>query len=332
MDRSILAAVETEQTESANGAQSGHVSDADILAELEQLSSNKAADKQAAPVADDEDSEAEAVEAKADETEDEQTQTESDDEDADDDEESSDPEVAKRLRIVRRNEQRASERLSAREAELDRREKSISQDVEALREFQSLKSRARYDRVGVLKALGVTDDMFEDVAREFYANSASGSKDPKHKSAVEESARNRALQDRLDAMEKRLASKDEEEKRAQAEAAQERQVRAYTENIAKAATVKIAPLVVKRLEKAPDKTKKALLRVAGELFAERGDAPTPFLVLKTYEAELRDLGLDPGVVAQPKKTATATATKTAAKTVKVSDEEILRELQSGKLS
>ncbi len=303
-----------------NGVSAG-LSREDILASLpdDDAPAEVAADEGEESV--EEPSEVEEVKAAADDTDEDEPDVEDDDED-----EPSDPETQKRLDAVRRAEKRSRDALAAERAEIEKLRSEHADDVKALREFAALKKRR--DIVGVARMLGYGDSDFEDLSLAFYADSEAGKKDPKYKAKVEQTAKERALQDRLDELQKRIDERDEAEKTAKAEADQQKQVAAFVDTLAKHATTKIAPRVASALKEFGEDAREDLLRMAGKLYRQTGEEPKASAVVKAYEAYLEKAaklgGSGAGVGGAGKKP--VAKAKPAAPSAKLSKEEILASL------
>lgn len=308
----------TEGVEPVNGT--GPVSDEQLLTELANLGETKPTVEkvEAAPA---KEAPTEEVEAKPDE--------EAPEEPAEDEE--PDAETDKRFAPVRKYEQRVRAQLDEREKSIAAREEKHSSDIKALQDFQALAKRARYDLPAVLKALGVDEGMYEEASLQLYAASEKGKADPKYKAHVERSARERAQADEIAELRKRLDDQDKAKQEAAQRDEQQKHVTKYVDGIAKAATAKTAPVTMGLLQKRPEKTRRDLLRVAGELYGETGEQPTAVQVLKAYEAELAELGLA-APAATAKKPAPVAAKPDKPTGVRVTDEEILKEIASGNLS
>ncbi len=221
---------------------------------------------------------------------DEDDELEADDEDDEDDdtESKADPELAKRLSKVQKYEKKVRDQATAREkqfaAERDAFVAEWKPKIEAYEQFEKLKSR-KSDPAGVLKALGYTEDDFEDVSKMLWALSKTGSSDPKNKDAVARMQANRELREKNEALEARLASLEGKLTTAERAAEENRQVEAYLGRVTKNIGDE-TPLVKKRMDMAPKSTKKALERVAYELAKKTGGLVDPKKVARTYEKKL----------------------------------------------
>ena len=180
----------------AQHAESEDISDADLVAGLSGLSDDAAdpdADEADADAEDadkaESDGDAEDVDAEADADEGDEEADDADPDDEESDEDDDEDEEPAGLAQVRKAEQRMRAKLDAERAELEQAKAKHAEDVKAVQEFRDLAKRARYDRVGVLRALGVTPDQFADISREFWAHSEEGAKDPKLKDAIAKTAK-----------------------------------------------------------------------------------------------------------------------------------------------
>jgi hypothetical protein len=229
-----------------------------------------------------------------------------DDEDADDDDEededeeptkgTDDPELAKRLAQVRKRESRMRAQAADRDRAFEQQRKAFVDEwkpkIEKYEEFERLKTR-KSDPVGMLKALGYTEDDFEHVAVSCYSASKAGAADPKYKAAAAQSQRERELRDgiaeanaRAKALEERLANQDVQ---AQTNA----QVEKYLGRVTKAIGDE-TPLAKKRLELDPKKTRRALSKIALTLSEKAGGNTLvdPKKVIRAFEKKCaRDIEL-----------------------------------------
>lgn len=269
---------------------------------------------------DDDDEEVEAVDA------DESDEDESDDPDKDLEDEDEkpakvEPEVAKRLEQVRRTDKRLREQRESqfkeRESQIDATIKKWEPKLEAAEEFEKLKSR-KHDPIAILKAIGYSEDDFADVAREAWAHSPDGAKDPKVKEAIHKTRKEREMADELANIKKSLAEREKTEKEREQQAVREREVEAFIGKVSKAATEK-TPLAAKFLAAEPETARIELEVIAGRLAQQLGQMPDPKKVMIEFEKSqrrmLRRYGIDPATVkaATPKPELATTAKKTAAK-------------------
>lgn len=241
-----------------------------------------------------------ADEDERDEDEDELDLDEPDEDDADDekplaaagaDKDDKDPELAKRLAQLKRAEQRNREQLNrdraAFEHERDQLVAEWKPRIEAAQEFERLRSRAASDPAGVLMALGVAEDDFEEVSKILYGMSKAGAADPKNKAAAAALRRERELRQRLEASEsglaelkQQLAARDEESQASQ-------RVGDYLARVEKAATDD-TPLLKKSLELSPNATRAKLQELAYRMANKNGgEAVSPREVARAFEKRRR---------------------------------------------
>lgn len=277
--------------------------------------------------------EVEAVEAEA--APDDADDAEQDDSDEDsDDETPADPETAKRLDVVRRQEKRLRAQVEAKEAELAQRELRLAERLSRAEEIDRLASRAKYDPGAVMRALGLTDDDFAIVAQALYAESKEGAADPKRKEQAARLLREREQHDKLSAVEKRAIELEQKLERQKQEASAQAEAARYFERMNAAATAK-HPLVAHMLKADPDETAQGLVS-AYERLAAGGKVPDAAKVVAEFDraqrARLKRIGVDPDTITGTKpKTPTPAKPKAAAPVVEQKNsaatrDEILAEL------
>lgn len=213
--------------------------------------------------------------------------------------------IDKRAKAWRDEQAQAKAELAAERAELARQKAELAKGPSSV---EALKELFRKDRVAALQALGAdSEDEFETIARAAYAHTAAGKKDPKAAASAQQSARERELLTRIDAMEKRFEEMGETiTKREQAAAARDF-ISQWQDKAIKA--IPATPTLIAKLhEKAPDKARAALsalgaemeterMREAGAPESERSEyTPTHADVIAEYEkrrrAELEEMGVD----------------------------------------
>ena len=217
-----------------------------------------------------------------------------------------DPELDKRLDAIQRAEKRSRDAIeqARREFEVERQrvEQQLAPQREALAQWQAAQKRAKYDPVGVLTSLGLGPDDFEAIARDVYAHSTAGQKDPKLR---DQSAR--TLREREAADEVATLRQQYEKLQAQIEADKtQRQLDAYLDSVGKAVSEQ-TPLVRSLVTNDPSGARAELHRIAEQLYAKTGEVPAPGDVAaeleKTERARLKRLGIDipaAGTKAAPK--------------------------------
>lgn len=203
--------------------------------------------------------------------------------------------------------QLANERAEMR-AEFERERAVYQRQLEELTGFKTKIEGSRKDSVGLLKALGMTEDEFEAFAFDIYAHSPKGQKDPRFKERAaalrgqhEQHATVEELRSKLEKLEQGMTEKEK---------AAEQQARAETYMARVTGTVTDAtPLAKAALAKNPDKTTAKMFELALQLYQASGESddvredPTPEQVLQAYDrwraAELEELGLDPKAILAP---------------------------------
>lgn len=206
-----------------------------------------------------------------------------------------DPDTARRLSQVQKQEKRARESLAAErrtfEEERDRWREENREQSAAVARFEKLKGRARLSLAEVAKELGISEDDFEYHAEQLYRRSPKGMKDPRHKALAEQSMREREQADRIAKLEEEIKADREARTSAETTAAQRRAADEYLGQVTKAAGAE-TPLVKAMLAKNPERARARLVSVALELAATLdGETPAPAEVAKALEADLREWGL-----------------------------------------
>ena len=243
----------------------------------------------------------------------------------------SDAVVSKRLATIQAAEARQREKATKARAELETRAKAIETEwaprIAKAEKFELLQAKARKGGahlVAAFRELGFGDDDLEPAAQVLYAHSKAGAADPARKAAAERAMRERDLaestdetQKRIDALEKKLASKDSE---AQFQQLQGQYLDSALDSItdeSPIARAAIAAIDKARAEGTPagkaraaqlaGKLRGKLWELTVEMTTELdGDAPDPADVIARYEesrgAELDELGI-------PRPTAATTTPK-----------------------
>lgn len=186
--------------------------------------------------------------------------------------------------------------------------------------FEELAKRAQFDPAAVLEALDVPEEMFEQAAKQIYARSQSGRKDPKLREQATQSLREREMQAKLDELEKNYRKLAEERKQEQEQQAIRKQVEEYMGSVTQAVTEEHS-IVHSMMQKAPEKARAQLEEAARYLYQQTGETPDPEDVVSTLEkarrAELEELGIEiPKAGKKPKTKPKAKASeKAVAKTL-----------------
>lgn len=274
-----------------NGASNRPTREA-MIAELDKLTAGgDAKPVEAKPANDNEPAKEPEAVVEADEDPDEDPEPEDDDSAA----AAKDPDLAKRLAIVAKQEKRARERETQAKAAIEQERAAIKREREELQSsrgeleaFAKLKGRVKYDALGVMKALGLSEEDLGLAARQLWAHSKEGSADPKvSKEAASRLMKEREAEDRIARLEREL----EEQKKAEQERAQSTQIQqkveAYLAGIQKAVTGE-HPLARRLIEKQPNKAALKFGEIAQRLADRDGDLPDAEDVLAEYERTRRE--------------------------------------------
>lgn len=247
------------------------------------------------------DPEADAEEDPADEPE---AEAEADDSDLDEEEPATkakvDPETAKRLAAVRRTEERAREQLARERATFERERETaqaqLKERFEKVERFEKLAARARYNPVEILTELGLTEDDFEDAARDIYAHSKKAASDPKLKEATARSRRERELADEVRALKAKVDEREKTETTEKQKAEARKGVEMYVAKVAKSVPETL-PLAQSLIKSNPAKAHAKIEAIANRIAIDTGSVPDAMTVLKQLEKDrrqaLRDVGIDP---------------------------------------
>jgi hypothetical protein len=266
---------------------------------------------------------------------DEVSASEDEDPDADledkDENEKPDADAEKGIDKVRRTEKRMREQLKREraDAESDIRERAQQADreleqkwgkrVEAAERFEKLSARVNVDPLGVLQALGLREDSYEQLAQVMYTL-AKAKDDPKARAAAASLMKERERDDELSNLKKRLEDREKAESEREAQTADEKKWDAYFDRVTKAASDK-TPLAQAWLKANPDAARERMHVLTAKLAREAGGkVPEERKVMIALEKDrrqfLRELGFDPktrSAVAASGDVTTDTKTKTAAK-------------------
>lgn len=219
--------------------------------------------------------------------------------DEDDDEEKApdakgDAEMAKRLAKVQKFEKKVRDQAAERDRQFAKeRDEFLAEwkpKMEAYEAFEKLKSR-KSSPEAILKAVGYSEDDFEELSKIIWGLSKTGSADPKNKEAVARLQANRELRDQNEALQKRLDSIEGKLTQKEKEAESNRRYEQYMGRVEKSVSDE-TPLVKKRLELAPKSTRHMLVKVAHKLAEKHGSLADPKKVARAYEQRLvreRDL-------------------------------------------
>lgn len=338
--------------------------DAAILAEMESLGDDLGGDEPE----DSQDSEESAPEVDIDEapadeevTPDDETDAEKEPaaKDAPAEEPAPDDKLEKRLAAIQKEEERQKATVDAyrkeAEATIEKREAELAPKLEKLERFEAMESRAKYDLPGVLNALGITPDTYEDHAKLLYSLRPGAEQTSATREMAQRALMQRKQADELSEMRKELqelresqAKRIEEEKQLQEQQRAQAGIDEYLDGVAKAANDS-TPIASNLLAKEPRKARAELFAIADRMAGEYGEAPDPIDVLKRFEtekrAELELYGVDLSAIrantknqtqsageTQTAKTlsnelGTPTRPRTEPKTEEELDQEILAELE-----
>jgi hypothetical protein len=238
-------------------------------------------------------------------------------EDAEPDKAAADPDLAKRLDKIQREERRAKEAVAAERkqlaAEIEAVKKEWEPRIAAAEKFEKMRETAKYDPIGALSALGITEDSYEAVARSLYAASPAGQQNPALRDQAQQTLQQRRYADELAQTRSELKQLKEQTEAKERAAQQQQQVEQYLGSVTKAATDE-TPLVATMIEKNPSRARTQLAATAERLLKETGEVPDPADVVaeleKARRAELEELGIEPP---RPGKKKAAPKTKTPAK-------------------
>lgn len=210
------------------------------------------------------------------------------------------PETAKRLQQVQKQEKRAREALAAQRQEFEenkaRWESQNRDKLSRVEKFEAMRERARVDLSSVMEELGIPVEDYEYHAELLYRRSPKGQKDPRHKAAAERTMRDREQADRIARLEKQIEDDKKERQAAEQRAANERAATEYLGKVEKAVGAD-APLVKAMLTKNPARARRLLSQTTLELAQDLdGEVPSPAAVVKALEKarreELAELGID----------------------------------------
>lgn len=209
-----------------------------------------------------------------------------------------DPDTAKRLEAVQRNEKRSRDQLEKQridmQAEFEAKYAAARQQLEPhakkLAEYNEAVAEAKRNPARLLRALGYTDGDFAFAAEQLFAHSDKAGEDPKWRARAEQARKDRAEQERLDTLQKRLDAIDDEKKQTALQADLARETATYIESMAKAVP---AGTAVHALMTAGDTdeeraesgafVRENLARVAMELLERDGAKPEPKAVVAELE-------------------------------------------------
>jgi hypothetical protein len=207
----------------------------------------------------------------------------------------------KRIAAVQRAEKASKQalaaerqKMAAERAEWEEQTRETRQKIGA---FEKMLGALRTNPIGVLQALGVTEDRFEDMSKLLYAHSPRGKADPRARELAESGLKDREYRDELTTLRTEIKELKQSREKEQAEAAAERELNTRMGKITKTAKASTeAPLFAKFYAKSPEKAESQLLTITYELARKTGEFPDPEDVIAAFEKkrreDLEDLGID----------------------------------------
>lgn len=180
------------------------------------------------------------------------------------------------------------------QAEREREMAPLRQQLTEFEQWKKQQASAKDDPISYLKAAGYTEADFDQLARQVYAESPEGRKDPKNRvAALQTRAQQEAIAEAKAAREEAAAVRkllEERDQQAQAEAHRQR----YLSTVAKAVSDE-TPIARAALARNPERTQQRLYEIADRLYTESSpyedlrEVPAPAAVLKAYEAEFTEI-------------------------------------------
>lgn len=189
-----------------------------------------------------------------------------------------DPQTAKRLEAINRQERRAKEGLAKERAELERQLQEWAPRIKAAEAFESLRARVRYEPARVLEELGLSAEDFEPAARDLYSRSPKAAETPALREQAARTLREREAMDRVTAAEQRAAAV---EQRLQ-QMVYQQQAQAYMATVAESVSDE-SPVVKAMMTNDRQEAMGALTEMAQHLLQEYGETPDPADVVRELE-------------------------------------------------
>lgn len=261
----------------------------------------------------DDDDDEDDVDAVSDDDEDEDL--DDDDEDLDDEEDEDDaddaatakskakldPEDAKRVRLLEKQEKRMRADIARERDSFERERQAFVAEwqprVEQAEKLQKLLDGAKnpYKVIELLSTAGMSEDDLFETAQVLFAHSSKGKTDPKNREAIAHRQTLREMREELAELRRRDADRAANEQKAAEQAAADRELDAYLTRVTKKTTDE-TPLMKRYLDKSPTKAREAIERATARLARKLGALPKPAAVLRAAEKErrreLRDMGVD----------------------------------------
>jgi hypothetical protein len=211
------------------------------------------------------------------EPEDEGEESEDEDEDEDDEDAPEDEVADQRIAKIQAEEKRAKQAVSAERAALAEDRAQFVQEKakwgERLEHFEKLAARASYDPAGVLSMLGLHEDDYESAARQLFALSPEGQKNPKLREEAVAAQRTRGNATKVE----ELTAKVAELEKAQSDRAKQEQESAsrthYLDAVTDAASKK-TPIMRALIGSDPAEARELLWLAAQRYAAKHDVVPT----------------------------------------------------------
>lgn len=267
-----------------------------------------------------------------------------------------DPELAKRLRVIRQTEQRQRAQLASERTAFERERGEFQQQsrqvLEAQQQFDALAARIRHDPIAVVAALGFgsNDDDWEYLAQQAVARSKKYADKPEYRAAAQRAMRERELAESATKNERRIADLEKKLTERDQQTAVERDLERYFSRVTRKAddsTPRVKALITSR----PKYARQELAKTALELGQKLGGMPTAKQLLAAHEKkiarQLRIYGVAGESVAKPAATGGKAPAKAApagktpaaaqpddpAQPIKIpSHDDLLRELRAQRAS
>lgn len=225
-----------------------------------------------------------------------------------------DKDLQRRLSSIQREEKRAKAALAEERKVIAEERRAVDREREEARAELGRVRKAlesfKTDPVALAREAGVPEELFEELARAYYAASPKGKADPRLREHVARSSRDMKRDDELADTRRELA----ELRQTIQQQTLAQQAAAFIEGAAKAASDE-TPLVSAMLEKSPQKARARLAAVADRLVEETGEVPDYEDVVTELEKirreELEELGIDvDSAIKAPKQKPVQPAAKT----------------------
>jgi hypothetical protein len=215
------------------------------------------------------------------------------------------------LARLQAQEARLADKFRVEREKLDQQRVALEAQQEKLKAWERAKSRAMVDPVGVLEALGLERESFEDVAKLIYTH-AKGLDDPSTRQATRTEMRLRELENDNKRLQEQARERQKQQERQAASARQQKQVETYLAGVQQAVTPEATPLVAKLLASKPSEALSQFTVIAEELIRKTGEVPRPQDVAKELERQtteyIQAMGLPVSTTPPAEKTPPASVT------------------------